>query len=268
MRRERLANTVAMSATGLMMHGALLTLLALVAMQSVADEPIWLGRFQSNAVEVPPPWRVVQFDRRVPATRYAIREWDGVSAVEAIADQSMALLARPVAVHLHRTPILCWRWRVDAPLSTADMRRRRGDDYAARVYLGFMLPARGVGVVTRGKLGLARSIYGDVVPDAALNYVWDNRYPIGTQAPSAYTTRTRMIVVQSGADNAGRWILERRDVLADLASAFHADARLTVVAPASDTDNTRERAHAGFADLHFVAADMPCFGGVRPTGRL
>lgn len=240
------------------MHDALLTLVALAAMQSVADGPIWLGRFSSSEIDVPPPWRVVRIDNRVPATRYAIREWDGVPAVEAIADQSMALLARPVMVDLHRTPILCWRWRVDAPLSTADMRRRRGDDYAARLYLGFMLPARVVGGVTRSKLSLARSIYGDVVPDAALNYVWDNRYPIGTLAPNAYTSRTRMIVVQSGAGKAGRWVLERRDVIADLASAFHADGRLTVLALASDTDNTGERAHAGFADLHFVAADMPC----------
>lgn len=132
----------------------------------------------------------------------------------------MALLARPVEVDLNRTPVLCWRWRVDAPLIKADMATKAGDDYAARVYVSFAMPPAELSFMTRAKLKLARSIYGDAVPDAAINYVWDNRYPVGTRKPNAYTDRTRMIVAESGARNAGKWVVARHDVQQDMVAEF------------------------------------------------
>lgn len=224
-----------------------------------AGEENWVGRFDGADIAVPAPWRLLQLDKRVPPTQYRIKLWDGIPAIEATADGSMTLLARPVEVDLSRTPILCWSWRVDAPLINADMAKKSGDDYAARVYVAFKLPPSMIDFITRAKLTLARTIYGDAVPDAALNYVWDNRYPIGTSRPNAYTDRTRMIVVESGAAKAGSWVAERRDLLADFKLGFGTDqGEVTLLAVASDTDNTAEQARAGFADLHLVARDQPC----------
>ncbi len=218
-----------------------------------------VGRFDAALSTPPAPWRVIRFDQQVPATQYRVISWDGVAAVEAVANASMALLARPLHVDLARTPILCWRWRIDAPLKTADMATRQGDDYAARVYLAFKLPDEAMSFVTRTKIKLARSIYGEHVPDAALNYVWDNRYPVDTRRSNAYTDRTQMIVLRSGPSQAGAWVTERRDVLADAIAAFDSDqVRATQLAIAADTDNTGERARSGFADLHFVARDQNC----------
>lgn len=224
-----------------------------------AGEENWVGRFDGVDNAVPAPWRLLQLDKRVAATQYRIRLWDGVPAIEATADGSMTLLARPVEVDLSRTPILCWSWRVDAPLVNADMAKKSGDDYAARVYVAFKLPPSMIDFITRAKLGLARTIYGDAVPDAALNYVWDNRHPIGTYRPNAYTDRTRMIVVESGAAKAGSWVSERRDLLSDFKLGFATEqGEVTLLAVASDTDNTAEKARAGFADLHFVSREQPC----------
>ncbi len=231
-----------------------------ISLLAQAGEVVWLDRFDQEATSVPPPWRVVQLDRKVPPTRYRITLWDGHHAIEASADHSMALLARPVEIDLNHTPVLCWHWRVDAPLVKADMATKAGDDYAARVYVSFAMPASELSFVTRTKLKLARSIYGDVVPDAAINYVWDNRYPVGTRKPNAYTDRTRMIVAESGAANAGRWVVARHDVQQDVAAEFGSgQARLIQLAVAADTDNTGESARAGFADFHFVERNAACF---------
>lgn len=236
-------------------------LLLLAAMPVLGRaEPQWVGRFVSPDGQIPAPWTIQQLDKRVPPTRYRLREWDGVPAVEAHAKQSMALLARPVEVDLERTPVLCWRWRIDAPVASADLTRKSGDDYAARVYLTFEVAPDQLGFATRAKLKLARSIYGQQVPDAAVNYVWDNRHPVGTVRDNAYTDRARIFVLRSGAAQAGRWIDERRDLLADFRRAFGPlSARLGGLAIATDTDNTGEEAHAGFADFRFVesAADCP-----------
>jgi len=169
------------------------------------------------------------------------------------------MLARSVTIDLGRTPFLCWRWRIDAPLKSADMMRKDGDDYAARVYLSFDVSPERLGLGTRMGLSLARSVHGGQVPDAAINYIWDNRNPVGTWQANAYTERARMLVLRSGAGEAGRWINERRDVGADFLAAFgYAPLRLTGVAIATDTDNTGEEARAGFADFRFVATADDC----------
>lgn len=221
--------------------------------------PDYVGRFSGGLGAVPAPWRVIQLSERVPPTRYQVITWDGVAAVEAVADASMALLARPLDIDIKSTPVLCWRWRVNAPLVNADMATKRGDDYPARVYVAFKLPPGTISFITRTQLQLARSIYGNSVPDAAINYVWDNRYPVGTRRPNAYTERTQMIVLRSGALQAGGWVTERRDVLADATLAFGTDRIVPgLLAIAADTDNTGESARSGFADLHFVARDAVC----------
>lgn len=231
----------------------------LAAMPATAqDNAISVGHFDTVG-DAPPPWQVVRLDEQVPPTRYRVIAWDGITAVEALADASMALLARPLDVDLTRTPVLCWRWRVDAPLVAADMATKAGDDYAARVYVTFSLPSAAMDFSTRFKLGLARSVFGVDVPDAAINYVWDNRYPVGTERPNAYTDRNHMMVLRSGAAEADTWVTERRDVVQDVAKAYGTEEVHAIqLALAADTDNTGERARSGFADLHFVARNATC----------
>ncbi len=234
---------------------------------SVSQHPgLDVGRFETPASVPPPPWQLIRLDERIQPTQYTVRRWDGVTAIEARADRSMALMARPLVVDLKQTPVLCWRWRVDDVLQKADMRQKSGDDYAARVYVALKLPPQALGLGLRTKLALARSIYGEHVPDAALNYVWDNRQPTGTIMPNAYTDRTQMIVVQTGRQQAGRWVSERRDVLADALTLFGKfDHQAASLAVASDTDNTGEQARAGFAELHFVAREQACRFDAAPT---
>lgn len=232
---------------------------ALLLPALVQAQALDVGRFAAGTAAIPAPWQIIVPSEKAPPTRYQLREWDGVAAIEAMARGSMALLARPLDMDLKHLPILCWRWRIDAPLIHADLSKKTGDDFAARVYVAFSLPDSELSLGQRLKLGLARQLFGAQVPDAAINYVWDNRHPIGFEAPNAYTDHARMLVLESGAERAGRWIEARRDVLADARRLFGTDLiKTTQLAIASDTDNTGESAHAGFADFHFVAPDQPC----------
>ena len=234
-----------------------LNLIMMLAVSARAE--VSIGRFNAEVSAVSAPWQLIRLEKHVPPTHYRSVNWEGVAAIEARAQASMALLARPVEVDLAATPMLCWRWRVDHALNGADMSKRSGDDYAARVYLAFSLPPEALGLGAKASLALARAIYGSVVPDAAINYVWDNRYQVGTRMPNAYTDRAQMIVRRSGNQWAGTWVEERVSVAEDVAQIFHTHrARLKVLAIAADADNTGESVRAGFADLHFVGADEPC----------
>ncbi|MDN3986953.1 DUF3047 domain-containing protein [Zwartia vadi] len=242
-----------------MKFSLLMALLSLAGAVSAQSEPNIVGSFPARTGEVSEPWRLIQFDTSIPPTTYQTRVWDGVPSVEATAHSSMALLAREVDVDLLATPILCWRWRVDDVVKSADMNTKAGDDYAARVYVAFKLPADKIDFGLRLKLQFARNLYGEHVPDAALNYVWDNQHPVGHRQFNAYTNRTQMIVQRSGAQQAGAWVSERVDVLSDITKAYGSDlAKISLLALASDTDNTKSKARAGFADLHFVSRDRPC----------
>lgn len=240
------------------MRAMVVTVAALAASSAIAESQ-WVGRFDASDPVIPSPWKVERIDQRIPATEYAIRNWDGVGAVEARANKSMALFGRPLEIDLQKTPVLCWQWRIDAPIASADMMKKSGDDYAARVYLNFDVPADQLDFGTRTKLALGRTLYGDHLPAAAINYIWDNRHPVGTLQDNVYTDRARMLVLRSGAADAGRWVHERRHVLKDFQRAFgDLQGQLKSIALASDTDNTGEEAHAGFADFRFVATESDC----------
>lgn len=233
--------------------------LAMAGTISNAREPQPVGVFQRWPDLSASPWHKIQIDPGIAQTRYRIREWDGVTAVEATADGSMTLLARPLSLDLDQTPVLCWLWRIDAALDRANMLQKEGDDYAARVYVAFDIPDDELKWHTRAQLALGRRIFGDQLPDGAINYIWDNRQPVGTRAANAYTGRARMLVLQSGNANAGRWIAQRRNILRDARQDFGVSTLTpTLLAIASDTDNTGEAARAGFADLHFVAETSLC----------
>lgn len=237
--------------------------------------PVWVGHFSAapsaTPGPVPTPWRVVRFNPRVAPTHYQIRLWDGVAAIEAHADASMALLVRPLELDLGATPVLCWRWRAERVVQGADITTKQGDDYAARVYVAFSVASdasEAMSLATRGQLALARTLYDEQVPDAVLNYVWDNHSPVGTRRANAYTDRNQMIVQRSGAERAGQWVTERVNVLADAIKSFGTDRlRAVSLAVATDTDNTGEQAHSGFADLHFVSTQEPCAFAATATAR-
>lgn len=216
--------------------------------------PLWVGTFDADTEG----WREVRLRDEITPNRFERQRWEGVQALIVQSASSMSLMARPLTVDLQATPVLCWRWRIDGVVASADMTQRRGDDYAARVYVSFSLPASEMGLGLRTQLRLARAIWGPEVPDAALNYVWDNRQPVGTERPNAYTDRTIMVVQRRGAADAGRWVEERRDVQQDVTRWFSARAQAVQLAVTADTDNTGETARAGFAGMHFVPADVPC----------
>lgn len=219
--------------------------------------PTWVGHF-SNPGAPPPPWRMVKMSSERP-TSYRVAVVAGRAAIEATVDNSMSLLARPVSVDLAKTPVLCWRWYVDGPVKKADMTKKSGDDYAARVYVAFDVDDSALSGSTKFKLRMARSLFGRSIPDAAVVYVWDNSHAVGTARKSSYTDRSQLIVAETGVSRAGEWVSERADVASDFAKAFpNQPGRPVFVAVAADGDNTNSKGRAAFAEIHFVGRTESC----------
>lgn len=232
------------------------TLLSLVAgaiaAQAVFAEDVPITPFAAAPVgmSVPPGWEVTTLPKVPVATNYRIVDDDGLHVLRADARGSMAGLTHRLRAEVTPATRLAWRWKVNRVVEQGVFGSKRGDDFAARVYVLFDYDVNRLSFAARIKLKLARSLYGEAIPAAALCYVWDARAAEGSTAWSPFTERMRMIVATSGAERAGQWVAVARDVAADFRAAFGDEAPPVIaVALATDTDNTGETVTAWYGDL-------------------
>jgi hypothetical protein len=190
----------------------------------------------------------------VPANRYAlVADPDGKAVLEVRSEASAGTLVHPLRADGATWRRLRWRWKVANVLARADLNARSGDDFSARVYVFFDPPAGGLPLAVRARLALARALYGQDLPAAALCYVWDNTHPIGTSVWNPYTDRVRTIVLRTGRAQVGRWVEETVDVAADFERHFGIPVPLiSGVAIGADTDQTGESVTAWFGDLSLL----------------
>ena len=228
-----------------------------------APQPALLLAPLTTAGSVPPsPWRVVGVPKQaMPLTQFSVVETDGRRALRIEADKSYGNLVHP----LNAQPVpagarLGWQWRLDRLLPAADLRRKDGDDVAAKVCVFFDLPLAQIPFGERQLLRLARAATADPLPGATVCYVWDATLPVGTSMPNAYTARVRYLVLQSGETPAGLWKQERRDIAADFVRLFGAESPrvppIIGVAVGADADNTGGRSVAHVAGLVLESADQ------------
>jgi hypothetical protein len=204
---------------------------------------------------LPAGWELVTLPGLAPPA-VALVEDEGVTVLRLRAVNAAGSAAYRLAADATRTPLLSWRWKVDRVLDRADLMRKDGDDYAARVYVSFDAPLESLTLAVRARMALARIFYGADLPAAALCYVWDNTHAPGTTAWNTHSARVRMIVLRSGGAEAGRWMPESRDVAADYRAAFGDGLPvppISGIAASADTDQTGENVTAWFGDFRLEA---------------
>jgi hypothetical protein len=217
-----------------------------------------LGPFAGPSGEAPAsPWAYAGLPaQKPPPTRYRVRELDGQRVLNIEADRSYGNLVHPLPA-VAAGP-LSWRWRVDTPLPSVNLRSKEGDDAALKVCALFDLPRERVPFVERQLLRLAESRFGEPLPNATLCYVWDPSWPRGSVVPNAYTKRVRFITLDGAA---GTWHNERHDLGRDFLRAFGDEAQevppLRAVLVGADADNTGGRSVGWVDALRLEPAARP-----------
>lgn len=199
--------------------------------------------FSAAAVGAPPAsWHFATLPGKAP-TQFEIVELDDVRVLKVESNESYGNLIHVLRITPTHRAFLAWRWRLDQILAEADIRTRTGDDSAAKICLFFDFDAGRLSLGERTRLSIARSRTGEHLPAETLCYVWDNKQPVGTGLVNAFTSRIRFIVLQSGTARLGKWVDERRDVVADYKRMFGDESPDQVpdiigVAIQADSDNT------------------------------
>jgi len=176
-------------------------------------------------------WQEKQFEGE---TDYQAVVIDGTEALKAHSTSSASGLYREQRIDLHETPFLNWSWRVDRPLPGLDERTKRGDDYAARVY-----------VVIDGGLRFWKT--------RALNYVWSSSMAPESGWDNAFAgPNVRMMALRNNSNPTAEWLTEKRNILADLQLHFGDQIRyIDAIAIMTDTDNSMGEAISYYSDMYF-----------------
>ncbi|MFV1986561.1 MAG: DUF3047 domain-containing protein [Gemmatimonadota bacterium] len=204
---------------------------------AAAQEPFVLReRFDEGLGE----WERIRLDRR--QTAYNTTTTAGEQVLVATSDDSAAGLLRRIESPTPGRATIQWRWRIAKSLSDNGLEReRKGDDYAARVFVMF-----GEEPFKRGT--------------RALCYVWAGQEPVGARYRNPVVDDVETIVLRTGDASAGRWVRERRNLMADFEDAFgESPPPITAIAVLVDTDDTGSEAISWFDDflLEVVPANAP-----------
>lgn len=175
-------------------------------------------------------WERVRLDRR--QTSYATSRVANEEVLVATSTNAAAGLVRRFETPPPARATIRWRWRVAASLvDNARERERKGDDYAARVFV--MFGDRPFKKGTR-----------------TLSYVWAGQEPVGARYRNPVVEDVATIVVQSGDRSAGRWIREERNLVADFQDAFgETPPGISAIAVLVDTDDTSSEVISWFDDI-------------------
>jgi len=213
-----------------------------------------VGKFSAEPSEsrLPAGWKPLTFKKIDRHTTYKLVKDGNEVVVKAVAESSASGLVRQIRINPKEYPIVQWRWKVGNILKKGDVHTKKGDDYAARIYITFEYDPSKLGFFEKTKYEMIRLLYGQYPPTGAINYIWESKAPEGTMVPNPYTDRVIMIVVESGESKLNQWVSEERNIYEDYKKAFGQEPPLiSGVAIMTDTDNTDESATAYYGDILF-----------------
>lgn len=193
------------------------------------------------------PWILSKFLAR---TDYRIVEHDGQRVMVADANTSASGLLQPLSALTSETPWLSWRWKVPALIPGADNASRHGDDSPVRVIVAFDGDKSKWDFEDLSFASLVRVFSGRDMPYATIQYIWENQKPPETVIDNAKTSRSKMLVVESGSTHVGQWRDYKRNIRADYERLFgEPPGPIIFVGLMTDSNATGTMARAYYGDI-------------------
>jgi len=234
--------------------------------EKTAAEAITVADFGPGDVgkSLPNGWERITFDpKRIPRqSSYDVIRLEGQGGGEdrfvlrAQTSGGASAIYRRMHIDPEKYPYLVWSWRVDQIFAKANERTKQGDDYPARLYIGFRYAPSRVDWMTRiaFRMAKARSKQNRYPPLYVLNYVWANKLKRNAWMSNPWQERSKMIAVRSGRKGLKSWRREGRNYLKDFqAIVGEKPTPVEFVAIMIDGDGTGSRGVCYFDDIEFRA---------------
>ncbi len=229
------AHNLIMRAKTLRVKGDVLTVLVLLLALSLFSGSA-SGRERLDLVEwaerpltgqiMPPPWKLKK-KSGIPDLSLIVQGENRIIRLRS--NRASFSAERKLKFSVDEYPVLSWKWMVTQLPENGDFRDSRRDDQAAQLFVMF---------------GKSRAIV----------YIWDSNAPKGmiSKIRSPPFVDLRVMVLRSGPEELGEWIVERRDLRRDYDLVFGSKPipNIKGVRIQINSQHTGSLAESFFSDLH------------------
>ncbi len=166
------------------------------------------------------------------STDYSVAKCDGKDCVKAVSCDSASALFYRQRLSCNRNPFISWDWKAEkfpSRKKKETLDKKAEFDFVAQVY-----------VIFHARFFLNAK---------AIQYVWTHDIPAGTVAPSPYTKKVKLLVLESGESD--QWKHEERDIRSDFRDLFGEELEkdVTAISFMTDSDSTGSDAAAYYGDI-------------------
>jgi hypothetical protein len=193
-----------------------------------ASERIVVADFSSDVGNAghPSGW---QLHEKVGKADYKVIRDGGIPALRLRSEETSFALQKALEINPLHYPVLSWKWKVTKLPEGGDFRKSSADDQAAQIFLAFS-------------------------NRKTIAYLWDTTAPAGSVDSASVIPflSIKAIVVRSGANEAGKWIAESRNVWEDYRTLFgNEPPALAGIRLQINSQHTATSGESFFADLVF-----------------
>jgi hypothetical protein len=202
---------------------------------------------------LPSGWSFYRLAPYKKNTAYRLENYQGKTVLSANSKRS----ASGLAVKLRPQPAtdlwLEWEWKAVGKIPNADNAIRYTDDAPLRILVAFDGNKSKLPLKEQLTFEVAGILSGREMPYATLMYIWAGNSPLDSVVENTFTSRIKMIAVDSGWQHTGQWRKHARDLSADYRTAFGEEPGDVIgVALLTDTDNTKSQVRALYGDIELV----------------
>ena len=186
-------------------------------------------------------WEPFYFRKIDEHSSYTVESSEEGSYLKAESNGSASALIYKSQFNVYEYPYIKWRWKVENLYKKGNARSKKGDDYPIRIYIMFKYDPKKAGFFDKVKYKTAKTLYGQYPPHSGLNYIWANRKHKERILTSKYTDKAKMILMQKGNSNVGKWQDHEANIVKDYKEAFGEEPpAIASIAIMNDSDNTGE----------------------------
>lgn len=187
-------------------------------------------------------WESFYFPRIKKHTSYTIVSDGTNSYLKTSSNASASAILYKKEFSVYDFPFIMWRWKVENLYEKGNAKTKAGDDYPIRIYISFKYNPKEAGFFERLKYKSAKLLYGQYPPHSSLNYIWANKEHKEQIIENSYTDKSKMVVLQEGILNVGKWQTHEVNIIEDYERVFASrPPNVARIAIMNDSDNTGER---------------------------
>ncbi len=132
-------------------------------------------------------------------------------------------------------------WKITNVYKKGNVETKSGDDSPIRIYIVFKYDPAKASIGQRIKYKFLKTIYGEYPPHSSLKYIWESRKHDKHILTNPYAAESKMIILQTGTENTGKWLEQEVNIIEDYRKAFGEDPpAVASLAIMNDSDNTGE----------------------------